>query len=444
MLKIACFCFSIAVATPLLAQVQPSASGGPTNLDDSRMMTPPPVSGGAYPGTVGSEERSNFIRAGLVVTGSYNDNILPGSGTQKVGDAIYSIVPTISLDRRAPRESLELTYGSGFTLYQKTTQLNGVTQNGSAEFRLNLSRYAVVEVRDSFNQNNNLYNQANPFGSTGISAGSPSASSVYVYPYENMLGNTFSGGVEYQYGRNAMIGAGGNYSLLHYSATSNEPSLSDSNTGGGSAFWSRRVSRGQYLGLIYEYSRISTNPVQTTTDTNTISVFYTRYLSSTISLSVLGGPQHYDSVDPSTSTSAAAWTPAVRGSVGYQTTRTSFAVDYSRVVSGAGGLIGAYHSNTAGIEARRKLSPSWSIGASGGYALFKNVTPTISAINPGGHTIFGTAHVERSFHDRFNVEVGYSHFHQTYDNFGTLAQLFPDSNREYASVNYQFSRPLGR
>lgn len=444
MLKMSCFYFVIAAATPLFSQVQPSASGGPGGLDDTRMMTPPPVSGGAYPGKVGADERSNFLRAGLVVTGSYNDNILPGDGTQKVGDSSYSIVPTISIDRRTPHDSLDLSYSSGFTLYQKTTQLNGVSQGGSADFRFNLTPYAVVEVRDSFNQNNNLFNQANPFGSGGISAGSPSATSVYVYPYENMLGNSASAGVEYQYGRNAMIGAGGNYSLLHYSNVTNAPSLSDSNTGGGSAFWSRRISRGQYLGIMYEYARISTNPVQTTTDTDTISVFYTRYLTNTISVSVLGGPQYYNSDDPSTSTSAAAWTPAVRASVGYQRTRTSFAVDYSRVVSGAGGLIGAYHSDTADIQAVRKLTAAWSVGVNGGYALFKNVTPIVSVINPGGHTIFGSAHAGRSFHDRFNLEVGYSHFHQTYDNFGTLAEMFPDSNREYASVSYQFSRPIGR
>jgi hypothetical protein len=443
MFRIACFCFSIAVAMPLFSQVQPSASGGPTNLDDTRMMTPPPVSGGAYPGNVGAENRSNFLRAGLVVTGSYNDNIEPGVGAQEVGDSSYSIVPNISIDRRAPRESMSLSYSSGFSLYQKTTQLNGVTQNGSAEFRYNLGRYAVVELRDGFNQNNNLFNQANPFGNGGISPGSPSSTSVYVYPFDNMLENSSSGGLEYQYGRNAMIGAGGNYSFLHYSGAASAPGLSDSESAGGSAFWSRRLSRGQYLGLIYEYSKISTNPVQTNTDTNTISVFYTRYITSTISFSILGGPQRYSSVDP-TGVTSAAWTPAVRGSVGYQMARMSFSADYSHVVSGAGGLVGAYHSNVAGLSARRKLTPAWSIGVNGTYALFKNVTPAESVYDPGGHTVSVTAHAERSFHELVHVAIGYGHFHQTYGNFGTTSLLYPNSNREYASVSYQFSRPIGR
>ncbi|MGA8743306.1 MAG: hypothetical protein WB561_19110 [Terracidiphilus sp.] len=442
MLKIAYFCFAIA-AVPLWSQVQPSATGGGFTLDDTRMMTPPPVSGGAYPKNVGAESRSNFVGGGLVVTGAYNDNIMVDP-TQKIADVNYSIVPTISIDRMTPREALALSYSSGFTLYQKTTQLNGVTQNGTADYRFHLTKYAVVNVRDTFSQNFNLFNQANPFSGGGIPTGAPSPTSVFVYPFQNQLGNTLDGGLEYQYGRNAMIGGGGTYSISRFSAVGNTTGLANSNTGGASAFWSRRVSRGQYIGAIYEYSRITTNPVESVTDTNTIFGFYTKYLTSTISFSILGGPQHFDSRDPVSGAASGSWTPAVQGSVGYQTARTSMSAGYSRIVSGAGGLVGAYHSNVAGAEARRQVTRTWNIGAGGSYALFKNVTPTISTYNPGGHTIAGTASVQRSFSERFRVEVGYSRFHQSYDNFGTAAQLFPDCNREYGSVTYQFYRPIGR
>ena len=45
------------------------------------MMTPPPVSGGAYPTTVGSEERSNYMSTGVAASGAYVSNILPASTT---------------------------------------------------------------------------------------------------------------------------------------------------------------------------------------------------------------------------------------------------------------------------------------------------------------------------------------------------------------------------
>lgn len=433
--------FFVMVATPMLSQVEPSATGGPTTLDDTRMMSPPPISGGVYPATVGAESRSNLISGGIVVTGAYNDNILADL-PQKVSDSNYSIVPTISIDRQTPRQSELLTYSSGFTLYQKTSNLNGITQNGSGEYQLHLSRYAVLSVRDSFQQNNNLFNQANPFILSGSSIGT--ANSVYIFPFQNLIQNSLDAGIEYQYGKNAMIGAGGTYGLLRYANVSSDPGLDNANVGEASAFINRRVSRGQYLGLIYEFSRINTEPVQTTTDTNTVFGYYTKYFTNTVSVSVMGGPQHYSSQDPTSGASSEAWTPAVQGSAGYQTARTNITANYSRSVSGAQGLIGAYLSDTAGLSARRQIAHTWGIGINGIYGLFKNVTPSIASSNPGGHTETGTASLQHRFTERLRAEVGYSRLHQSYANLGATAQLYPDSNREYASLTYQFSKPIGR
>ena len=78
MVKIGFLCLAIAAAAPLWSQVEPSGSGGGGGLGDSRMMTPPSVGGGSYPGVVGSEERSNYLSAGLVFTGAYIDNLMVG------------------------------------------------------------------------------------------------------------------------------------------------------------------------------------------------------------------------------------------------------------------------------------------------------------------------------------------------------------------------------
>jgi hypothetical protein len=172
--------------------------------------------------------------------------------------------------------------------------------------------------------------------------------------------------------------------------------------------------------------------------------FYTMYLTSTVSLSVLGGPQHYFSRDPVSGASAGSWTPSVQGSLGYQKTRTSLAASFSHTVSNAGGLVGAFHSNIGEFEAHRQLTPRWGVNANGSYALFKNVTPNVSAFNPGGHTLTGEASATRNFHEHLLLEFGYARFHQSYGNLGPAVQLFPDSNRVFGSVQYMFSRPIGR
>ena len=66
-------------------------------------------------------------------------------------------------------------YSAGFNLYQHTSELNGVSQNGSADYRFHISPYAVIVLSDSFQQNSNLYNQTNPFVGGGVS-GTPGSS----------------------------------------------------------------------------------------------------------------------------------------------------------------------------------------------------------------------------------------------------------------------------
>ena len=440
MLKIACLCLAVAVTTPLGSQVAPDATGG--TLPPDEMMTPPPVSGDAYPVIVGAETRSNFLAGAIVVTGAYNDNLM-ADPTKKAGDWTYSIVPSISLDRRTPHHSESLSYNSGFTLYQNTPSLNGVTQEGSAGYQQHLSRFTVLSVKDTFRQNYNLFNQANPFVGTGISTGGSSTNAVYVYPFANQFGNSLDTGIEYQYSKSAMIGGGGSFSMLRYSNDKNTPGLDNSDMGQGSAFFSRRISPGQYLGINYEYAKISTHPVQTTTTTQTVFGFYTMYLTHTVSISILGGPQHYYSRDDVSEASSNSWTPAVQGSVGYQMPHTSFSVGFSHIVSSARGLVGAYHSDLAGFTARRQITRTWNLNAGVNYALFKNATPNVSSMYPGGHTISGTASFERSFRERLGLVIGYGRFHQTY-NFGTNTSLYPDCNREFASVSYSLSRALGR
>src|SRR5579872_7022351 len=133
MLKVAFVCFLFAAVTPVWSQVEPIASGGGFELDDEHMMTPPPVSGDAYPVIVGSERRSNYLTGGVVVSAAYVDNLMVANSP--VGDETYILLPTISLDRNTPRQGETLYYNPGFELYQRSSQLNAVTQHGTAGYR---------------------------------------------------------------------------------------------------------------------------------------------------------------------------------------------------------------------------------------------------------------------------------------------------------------------
>lgn len=441
MLKFAFLFLALLGVTPVWCQVEPSATGGGFDLDDEHMMTPPPVSGDAYPVVVGSEERSNYMYGGVVFTAAYVDNLLGLSNSDS--EEMYSVFPTIVFDRRTARQGESLNYSPGFNFYQHATQLNGITQSGSGEYRFHISPYAVITLGDSFQQNYNLYNQGNPFSPTGISGTPGSSNFALIAPFQNQLTNTSNARIDYQYGRNAMVGVTGSYAHLHFSDNNALTGLNDANTTEGSVFFSRRVSRAQYAGLTYQFAKNITHPINSYTQTSTVFGFYTIYLTRSFSFSILGGPERYTTWS-STASQRGAWAPAVQGSFGWQNLRTSIAASYSYIVSGAGGLTGTYKSNLVGADARFLLTRRWSLTGNASYSNFAavQINPVPSIFGGGGRTISGGGGVEYRLSEKINTEAGYQHLHELYEN--VPATSFPDSNRVFFSISYGFQRPIGR
>jgi hypothetical protein len=278
----------------------------------------------------------------------------------------------------------------------------------------------------------------------GVPGSTEGAGITVIAPLADQLNNKGNAELTYQFSANAMVGASGTFGNLHYSNTAQVPGLFDSSSQAGSAFYTQRLAKKHYLGVTYQYQRILSYPVgeQSETQTHSVQVFYTVYLQPKLSLSIAGGPQHSD-IDQSPLPSAKSWSPAVTTSMGWQGLRTSLAASYSRVVSGGGGLLGAFHSNTAGLSLRQQLSRNWSAQASGAYAINKTVTPLSFLSSPGGHSISGGASIQRKLGQNLSAEAGYTRLHQSYSGIPVISTA-PDTNREFVSVSYQFSRPLGR
>jgi hypothetical protein len=440
-----CLGLVLLVAMPAWSQVASSATETTSSSDeDTRMQTPPPVSNEAYPTAVGSESRSNYLRATIIFDTAYNDNVLGGGVTHPVSDAIYTIWPTIALDQTTPRQHLTLIYSPGFTFYQPTSELNNVNQSAVLAFQYRLSPHSAVSLRDSFQRSSNILNQPNPLSGESIS-GSPQPTPVNVIaPFADQITNAANIDFSYQFNRNGMIGAGGVVTELDYPDPAAVPGLSNSNSRGGSAFLSHRLSGAQYVGATYQYLSSQANPMnaQSETQTHTIFSFYTIYLKRTVSLSLAGGPQLADATQ-SSAPSYRSWTPAAMASIGWQRSHTNFAVSYLRTITGGGGLSGAFRSNSANASARWQMTRTWTVGSNAGYTNNKNVTPFFSSTSPGGHSASGTVSIQHSISDHLRAELGYTRLHQSYGGIAIISSA-PDSNREFISLSYQFTRPLGR
>ena len=123
----------------------------------------------------------------------------------------------------------------------------------------------------------------------------------------------------------------------------------------------------------------------------------------------------------------------------------SLAVSYVHTISGGGGLVGAVYMDSASASYRQQFTRSLSVACSGGYAQNKVVGdfPQTAAASTNGHSVSGTASLQRQFGEHLNLQLGYTRLHQSYNNVAVLSRN-PDTNREWVSISYQFNRPLGR
>jgi len=439
MLTRICLSLAMLVAVPVWSQVEPAATGSPPEAENV-MQTPPPVNGEAYPTITGAEMRSNELNAGLNFQTGYSDNVFGSGSTTPVADIFYSIGASIALDQMTPRLHQTYTYNSGFTLYQSTSARNESDQNALASFQYRLSPHISVRLADSFDKSTNIFNQ--PYGGVSGSLQSPTAS--VQAPFADQISNSASGELSYQFSSNGMVGGSGTSTLLNYLNPAQASGLSNSESIGGSAFYNLRLSSTQYIGMTYQYSNMTASSIsdESVTRTHTVFFFYSVYLSHTLTLSASGGSQHFN-LDESPLPAFASWTPEVTASIGWQRSHTNLAASYSRTIIGAGGLLGAFESNSANASVRWQLAREWTVGSTGTYAIQKNVLPTSISSSPGGHTVSGSVSIQHPMGERFAAALGYTRLHQSYADIPVISAS-PDSDREYISISYQLTRPLGR
>jgi len=392
-----------------------------------------------------SEERSNYLRGGLSFTSAYTDNALGAINGHPVSDISYSVAPMIALDETTSRLHCVLSYAPGFTFYERNSSSNEADQNASINFQYRLSPHVTFSASDGFQKSSNVFNQPPDFGSGGVVSGGPQSGNFSVIaPIADRLSNSGNVGLNYQFGLNDMVGASGTFSNLHYPNPAQVPGLYDSSSQGGLAFYARRIAKRQYLGATYAYQRLLAYPTAGVNETQTHAalVFYTLAATRNFSISLFGGPQYSNTVQPAPLLPLRSWTPAGGASLGWQGRLNSFALSYTHIIASGAGLIGAVKLDSAIASARQQITKTLSASVGGGYAQNDVVGSALfGAFN--GHSISGTASLQQQVGQHLGVQLGYTRLHQNYSSVAVISTT-PDTNREFVSISYQFSRPLGR
>jgi hypothetical protein len=422
----------------------PASVEDESNANDTRMQPPPPVNGQSYPVILTSQERSNYLRGGLSFTSAYSDNVLGSIQGHPVSDVSYSVAPFVELDTTTTRQRLQLDYAPGFTFYQRISARNEADQNASFNYQYRVSPHVTFSLIDGFQKSSNVFNQLD-FGSGAAVSGSVQVTNLSIIaPIADRLSNTGTAGLSYQFSPNSMVGGSGTISILDYPDHSQVPGLSDATSQSGSGYYSYRFGKQQYVGVVYQYQRLLSYPTigRDETQTHAAMFFYTVMPTPRLSFSFFGGPQYSDTVQPAPFSEQTGWSPAAGASASWQGRLNSFALSYTHIVAGGGGLIGAVRLDSASATIRQQITRTLTANLSGSYAQNDLVSSALLGLT-NGHTILGTASLQQRLGQQINVEVGYTRLHQDYSNVTVLA-LTPDTNREFVSVSYQFSKPLGR
>lgn len=442
--KICCACILLTPAF-VLSQTdnRDSQAGDNSAVYEDRMVTPPPVSGEAYPTSYQSEARSNYLEGGLNFSTAYTDNVLGGISEHPISDVSYSVWPTLTLDQTRSRMHWLVSYAPGFTFYQRTSARNEADNNLALNFEYRLSPHVTLKVIDSFRKSSNVFNQVDYLSPTPISGSIQAPEQNFIPPIADQVSNNGSLQLTYQFRENGMVGVTAAATDLYYPNPGQVPGVYNSSSRGGSSFYAHRLSGKHYIGASYQYQLLRAFPTGFTAETQTHSAFffYTAYLKPTFTVSVFGGPQ-YAITQESLVPPLHSWSPGVGASLGWQARETNLAVSYSRTIASGGGLVGAVHQDAGNVALRQQLNRLLSVGLAGNYTNVQVLDPLVS-FSGGGHMLSGTASIQRQVGEHFGVSLGYTRLHETYSDIGALSGV-PDINREWVSITYQFARPVGR
>ncbi len=198
------------------------------------------------------------------------------------------------------------------------------------------------------------------------------------------------------------------------------------------------------MGVGDDYSRtVDDGPGQDyETQVDSLVPFYSIYIRRNLTVSVSAGLSYILPsglyLNPSN-----LWQPTFGASVGWQGKRSSLAANFNRSVVTGGGLINVYNSYAFAGDASLRVSKSWTLGLSGSYASIGDITTSSVSPLSTGDTISGSVVMSRTFGQHFNMSFGYERLHEFYPVIAII-NADPDTNRAYATLSYQWQRPLGR
>jgi len=392
---------------------------------------------------ISESERSNYLRGGVNVSATYDDNpLLLSSGA--TSNTSVSIFPNVSIEESSARMRWKLGYAGGLTMNQSLQNQNQDSQNLNLDSQYRLSPHVNLRVAENFSLTTGFFDSGNGTGVVG--SGGPNAS--LVAPLSTQRSSMTTVESNYHFALNDLIGASGTFYDSHFTNAPAGTLLTDSQTVTGSAFWLHRLVGEDWGGVSYHFERITFNPLGETR-VHSFLVMNSLSLSKRFTLSAFVGPQYSEnnglvSGGGTQTIQSNGWSISGGAEGGWKNQHTSVSAGYSRTIGDGGGLLGSVLVQTVHGTFRHQLTPGWAAAISASHGTNQSlIAPSTSSASSINLTSAGFS-LERNVGKSIGLRMGYSHDFQ--EQFGLPAPTptqDANRNRVFVTLSYQWAKPLG-
>jgi hypothetical protein len=438
-----------AAALSALAGMEPEGGTADTNNDLPQI---PALLGGKGTSTafLSELERSNYLRGGLNVGATYDDNpLLLSSGVES--NTSETIFPNIRIEESTSRTRWSLGYAGGLTVNQKITSQNQGSHNLNFDSQCRLSPHVNLRVAEAFSLTTGFFDAGS--GSEVVaSSGGPNAS--LITPLATQRSSLTTVETNYHFARNDLIGASGSFYAIDFTNVPTPPAgtqptqLTDTQTASGSAFWLHLLFHGDWGGVSYRFDRITFSGGSGETRVHSFLAVDTLSLWKRLTLTGFLGPQYSENQGlvnvAAQSTQSSGWSVSGGAQGGWQGERTSVTAGYSRSITDGGGVLGADHLQTVQANFRRVLVPGWAFALNASHGTNQSITePFANSATSINLTSAGIS-LERNVGKNIGLRMGYAHdFQEQFGVPGTTQTLNASRNRFFVTLSYQWAKPLG-
>ena len=390
----------------------------------------------------GEAERSNYLRAGLNVGATYDDNALLTPQDSK-SNTTFSVFPNISLEQVRSRMKWKLAYAAGLTVNQRLSNRNQGSHDLNFDSQFRLSPHVSLRVAEDFSMISGAFNSGSTSG-LGTGNGLPNGS--LITPLAKQQTSATVAEMNYHFALKDLVGASGSFYDLHYSDAPAGFGLTNTQSASGSAFWLHGLFGRDWAGVTYKFQRVTFDPngesrVHSILAVNTIN------LPNRFTVTGFAGPEHSDNqgLTPAgggTARHFSDWSMSGGIEVGWQKDHTSVAAGYSRQTSDGGGVLGVVRLQGVHGQVRQQLFPGWAAAVAASYGRNESVTiPTQGSASRINSASVGGS-LERNLGRSLALNLGYTHDFQ--EQFGGALAGSAHRDRFSVTLGYQWSRPLGR